>query len=101
MENILRALNGKQFGRDYGFSLKGTKFMATLDYDGAIDYGWRNLIIVRSVDKKYVNTFKFKRGSYRDGQVKYYDNSLGRFVVITDFSDLIQEIVDWVDFIIE
>ena len=101
MENILRALDGKQFGDKYCFSLWGTKFMATLDYDGAIDYGWRNIIRIRSVDGKHSNTFKFKRGSYQDGQVKYYDDSLNRFVIITDFSDLVQEIVDWADFITE
>lgn len=101
MENILKALNGKQLGDKYCFSVNGTKFTATLDYDGVVDYGWRNLIRVRSVDGKHSNTFKFKLGSYRDGQVKYYDNSLDRFVIVTDFSTLVQEIVDWVDYIAE
>ena len=101
MKNILRVLNGKQFGDKYCFSYNGTKFTATLDYDGAVDYGWRHLIRVCSVDGQHSNTFKFKRGSYQNGEVKYYDDSIGRFVVITDLSDLVQEIVEWVYFITE
>lgn len=101
MENILRELNGKQFGDKYGFTHNGVKFVTTLDHDGVIDYGWRNVVRVHSVDGKHSNTFKFERGSYKDGQVKYYDDSLGRFAIVTDFSDLIQEIIDWADFITE
>ena len=98
MENILKELNGKQLGEKYCFSRNNEKFVATLDYDGAIDYGWRDLIRVRQIDNKYSNVFKFERGSFRDGEVKYYDDKLSRFVIVTDFSAIIKEITNWIDF---
>lgn len=98
MENILKELNGKQFGNQYCFSYNNEKFIATLDYDGVVDYGWRNLIRIKQIDNKYSNVFKFKQGSFRDGEVKYYDDTLERFVIITDFSDIVKEITDWIDF---
>lgn len=98
MENILKELNGKQFGNKYCFSRNNEKFVATLDYSGAIDYGWRDLIRVSQIDNKYSNVFKFEQGSFRDGEVKYYDDKLGRFVIVTDFSAIINEIIDWIDF---
>lgn len=100
MENILKELNGKQFGNKYCFSRNNEKFIATLDYDSVIDYGWRNLIKINHIDNKYSNTFKFRQGSFNieDGIVKYYDNELDRFVIVTDFTDIIEEITDWIDF---
>ena len=98
MENILRELNGKQFGEKYCFTRNNEKFVATLDYDSVVDYGWRNLIKVTHVNNSCSNVFKFQQGAFRDGKVKYYDNELDKFVVITDFSSLIQEIIEWIDF---
>lgn len=98
MENILKALNGKQFGNKYCFSRNNEKFVATLDYEGAIDYGWRELIRVRQIDNKYSNVFKFERGGLRDGVVKYWDSNAKRFVFVTDFSAIVKEITDWIDF---
>lgn len=98
MENILRALNGKQFGNKYCFNRNNEKFVATLDYSGVVDYGWRDLIRVVNVDKKYSNVFKFKQGSFRDGEVRYWDNRLDRFIIVTDFADIVEEITDWIDF---
>lgn len=98
MENILRALNGRQFGDKYCFSRNNEKFVATFDYSGVVDYGWRDLIKVVNIDKKYSNVFKFSKGSFRDGKVTYWDGNLGRFVVVTDFSSITKEIADWVDF---
>ena len=98
MQNILKELNGIQFGDSYGFRRNNEKFIATLDYSGAVDYGWRDIIRVKQINGKYSNIFKFKRGSFKDGAVKYYDDTLDRFVVVTDFSDLISEITNWIDF---
>lgn len=99
MEKILKELNGKQFGDKYCFSRNNEKFVATLDYSGAIDYGWRDLIRVRHIDNKCSNVFKFKQGSLdRDGKVKYWDSKLDRFVIVTDFTDIVKEIADWIDF---
>ena len=98
MENILKELKGRQFGNKYCFSRNDEKFIATLDYSGVVDYGWRDLIKVCSIDSKYSNVFKFKQGKLKNGEVKYYDNELNRFVVVTDFSDIITEITDWIDF---
>ena len=98
MENILKALNGRQFGNKYCFSRNNEKFVATLEYSGAIDYGWRDLIRVINIDNKYSNVFKFEQGSFIDGEVKYYDSKLGRFVIVTDFSSITKEIADWADF---
>lgn len=100
MENILKELNGKQFGNKYCFSRNNEKFIITLGYSGVVDYGWRDLIYISHItDNKYSNVFKFKKGSYdkKDGKVSYYDNKLGR-VVITDFTDIVKEITDWIDF---
>lgn len=99
MENILKELNGGQFGDTYCFSRNNEKFVATLDYDGAIDYGWRNLIKVSHINKKHSNVFKFKEGSFKDGMVKYYNDELGKFIIVTDFSDIVKEITNWIDFI--
>lgn len=98
MENILRELNGKQFGDKYCFSRNNEKFVATLDYEGVVDYGWRELIRVRHIDNRYTNVFKFSKGSFRDGVVKYWDSKLNRFVFVTDFTDIVKEITDWIDF---
>jgi hypothetical protein len=98
MENILRALNGKQFGNKYCFSRNNEKFVATLDYSGVVDYGWRDLIKVVNIDKKYSNVFKFKQGSFRDGVVRYWDSESKRFIIVTDFTDIVEEITDWIDF---
>lgn len=98
MENILKELNGKQFGNKYCFSRNNEKFVATLDYEGPVDYEWRELIKVNQIDGKYSNVFKFKQGGFRDGEVKYWDNGLDRFVIVTDFTDIIKEITDWIDF---
>ena len=100
MENILRELNGKQFGSKYCFVRNNEKFEAIFDYDGAVDYGWRNLIRVKQIDNKYSNVFKFEQGSFRDGKVKYWDSKLDRFVIVTDFSNIVKEITDWIDFIV-
>ena len=99
MENILKALNGRQFGSKYCFERNNEKFIATLDYDGVVDYGWRNLIRVASVDGKYSKVFKFGKGSFKDGEVKYWDKTLDRFVIIKDFTDIVEEIVNWIDFV--
>lgn len=98
MENILRALNGKQFGNKYCFSRNNEKFVVTLDYSGAIDYGWRDLIRVNHIDNKYSNVFKFKQGSFKDNEVKYWDSKLDRFVIVTDFTDIVKDITNWIDF---
>ena len=100
MENILKELNGKRFGDQYCFNRNNEKFIATLDYSGVIDYGWRDLIRIKQADNRYSNTFKFKRGSLDDGVVKYWDNALDRFVIVTDFSDIIEEITNWIDFMV-
>lgn len=99
MENILRELNGKQFGNKYCFIRNNEKFIATLDYSGAIDYGWRDLIRVFSVGGKCSNVFKFSKGAFQDGKVKYWDKTLDRFVIVNDFSNLVEEITDWIDFV--
>ena len=98
MENILKELNGRQYGNKYCFKRNNEKFMATLDYDCVVDYGWRNLIKVEQIDNKYSNVFSFERGSYRDGKVKYWDGD--RFVIVTDFSSIVKEITDWIDFMV-
>ena len=87
MENILKELNGKQLGEKYCFSRNNEKFIATLGYDGAIDYGWRNLIKITHIDNRYSNVFKFQQGAFRPGTV-----------VDADFSSLIREITEWIDF---
>ena len=99
MENILKVFNGWQAGEQYLFAYKNKKFVATLGYDGVVDYGWRDKIIIKQVGGSLSNTFRFKKGAFRDGEVKYYDNKLG-FVVITDFSYLTNEIKDWINFMI-
>lgn len=98
MENILKVLNGKQIGNQYCFSHNNEKFIATLDYEGAVDYGWRELIRVKQIENKYSNVFKFKRGGFdvEYRQVKYYDGN--KFIIISDFSDIVKEIVEWIDF---
>lgn len=98
MTNILKELNGKQLGNTYCFSRHNEKFVATLDYSGAIDYGWRDLIRVSHISNKYSNVFKFERGSFRDGEVKYYNDELGRFIIVTDFTNIVTEITEWIDF---
>lgn len=99
MENILKELNGRQFGNKYCFSRNNKKFEATLDYSGAIDYGWRDLIRIASVDGKHSNVFKFSKGSFQKGVVRDWDDKLNRFVIITDFTDIVEEIVSWIDFV--
>lgn len=98
MEIILRALNGKQLGKQYCFRYRNEKFIATLDYEGAVDYGWRDLIRIKQADNAYSNVFEFPRGAYNkdDGKVKYW-NGHG-FTYVKDFSDLVKEITDWIDF---
>jgi hypothetical protein len=99
MEKILKELNGKQFGSRYCFSRNNEKFVATLDYSGVVDYGWRDLIKVVNIDKKYSNVFKFEKGSLdKYGVVKYWDGKLNRFIIVTDFSNIVSEITDWIDF---
>lgn len=100
MENVLSALNGKTYGNKYCFAYRDEKFIAELDYDGAVDYGWRDVIRVSQVRGKYSNVFRFKEGAYayEEGAVKYWDDESNRFVYITDFSDLVKEITDWIDF---
>ena len=98
MENILMALNGKQFGDKYCFNRNNEKFVATLDYSGVVDYGWRDLIRVVNIDKKCSNVFKFGKGSFSDGKVKYWDDKLKRFIIVTDFTDIVEEITGWIDF---
>lgn len=61
MEKILKELSGKQYGNKYCFSRNNKKFIAVLDYDGVVDYGWRNLIRINSVDNEYSNVFRFKK----------------------------------------
>lgn len=99
MENILKELNGRQFGNKYCFSRNNEKFIVTLDYSGVVDYGWRDLVKITSVDSKHSNIFKFSKGSFRDGEVKYWDDTLNRFVIVTNFTDIVEEIVNWIDFV--
>lgn len=101
MENIFKELNGNQLGNKYCFSRNNEKFVITLGYSGVIDYGWRDLIYLSHItNNKYSNVFKFKKGSYnkKDGKVSYYDDELGR-VIVSNFSDIINEIINWIDFI--
>lgn len=98
MENILKELNGKQYGNKYCFNRNNEKFVATLSYSGVVDYGWRDLIKVEQINKGYSNVFKFKKGFLDDGIVKYWDKELEKFVIVTDFSDIVEEITNWIDF---
>ncbi len=98
MENILKELNGKQLGNQYCFSRNNEKFVATWGYSSVIDYGWKDLIKVEQINGEYSNVFKFKRGSFREGKVQYWDNEIESFVTITEFSDVIEEITNWIDF---
>lgn len=99
MQKILSSFNGKMLGNKYCFERNGERFEAQLDYSDAVDYHWRDQIIIRQVDGKFWNVFKFKKGKYRDGNVIYHDDVLGRFVTICDFPTLICEISDWIDFV--
>ena len=98
MEDILKELNGKQYGNKYCFTRNNEKFIATLDYEGVVDYGWRELIRVKQIDNKYSNVFNFKKGGLKDGEVKYYSDEFKRYIIITDFSDIVNEIIEWIDF---
>lgn len=100
MEKILKELSGKQYGNKYCFSRNNKKFIAVLDYDGVVDYGWRNLIRINSVDNEYSNVFRFKKGGFRNGEVKYWDDKSNKIIIVTDFSDIVEEITEWIDFMV-
>ena len=101
LTNILKELNGKQLGEKYCFSRNGEKFVATLGYDDYVDHGKRDIIIINQIDNKYSNVFKLKKGKYdcEDNIVSYYSDDINRFIEVTDFSDIVNEIIDWIDFV--
>lgn len=101
MKNILAALNGKELGNQYCFYWRNERFVAELMYSGAVDYGWRDLLIVRQANNMYKNTFNLREltgGQYDvdNNEIRYYDNNIMKKV--TDFSKLINTITSWINF---
>ena len=101
MYEMLRDLNGRQYGNQYCFYWRNERFIAELKCSESVDYGWRDLLSVRQANDMYKNVFSIKEttgGSYNVDQKEVRQFNGNHMVKVTNFNNLINEITSWINF---